>query len=100
MLDIKPYEAQIKKICIELQLKRLDLFGSATTDNFGPNSDLDIIVEFKEDVNFNHFDSYFLLKKQLQDIFHRPIDVIIDGSVKNPYLKENISRTRKNIYAS
>jgi len=67
MLDIKRYEEQIRKICIELQLNRLDLFGSGTTDNFGPNSDLDIIV---------------------------------DGTIKNPYLKENISQTRKNIYAS
>ncbi|MCK4993463.1 MAG: nucleotidyltransferase domain-containing protein [Candidatus Omnitrophica bacterium] len=100
MLDIKPYEEQIKKICIELQLKKLDLFGSATTENFGPNSDLDIIVEFKNDVELNRFDSYFQLKKQLQSIFHRPIDIIIDGSVKNPYLKENIAQTRKNIYAS
>lgn len=100
MLDIKPYEEKIKKICTELHLKKLDLFGSATTDNFGPDSDLDIIVEFKKDVNFNHFDSYYLLKKQLQDIFHRPIDIIIDGSIKNPYLKENIAQTRKNIYAS
>lgn len=100
MIDIKPYEEQIKKICAELHLKRLDLFGSATTDNFGPDSDLDIIVEFKKDVNFNHFDSYFLLKKGLQDIFHRPIDIIVDGSIKNPYLKKNIAQTRKNIYAS
>ncbi|MBI4651657.1 nucleotidyltransferase domain-containing protein [Candidatus Desantisbacteria bacterium] len=100
MLDIKPYEEQIKKICIELQLKRLDLFGSATTENFGSNSDVDIIVEFKKDVDLNRFDSYFLLKTHLQNIFHRPIDIIIDGTIKNPYLKENISQTRKNIYAS
>ena len=100
MLDIKSYEEQIKKICIELQLKQLDLFGSATTDNFGPNSDLDIIVQFKKDDNINYFDNYFRLKEQLQNIFHRSIDIIIDGSVKNPYLKESISKTRIKIYAS
>jgi len=100
MLDIKLYEEQIRKICIELQLNKLDLFGSITTDNFGPNSDLDIIVEFKKDDTRNHFDSYFLLKNRLQNIFHRPVDIIIDGSVRNPYLKENIAKTRKNIYAS
>lgn len=100
MIDLKPYEEQIKKICVELQLKQLDLFGSATTDNFGPDSDLDIIIQFKKNADLNHFDNYFRLKEQLQSIFHRPIDIIIDGSVKNPYLKENISQTRINIYAS
>jgi len=100
MLDMKPYEDELKKICTELQLARLDLFGSATTDNFGPDSDLDIIVSFKNNADINHFDNYFLLKNRLQNIFHRPIDIIIEGSVKNPYLKESIAQTRTNIYAS
>lgn len=100
MIDIKPYGEQIIKICRELQLKQLDLFGSAATDNFRSDSDIDIIIQFKENVNLNHFDNYFRLKEQLQDIFHRPVDVIIDGSIKNPYLKKNISQTRMNIYAS
>ena len=100
MLDITPYKDQIKKICLDLKLKQLDLFGSATTDDFGPDSDLDIIIQFKQDADLNHFDNYFKLKEELQDIFHRPIDIIIDGSVKNPYLKEAIAQTRKNVYAS
>ena len=98
MLNVKPYEEKIKKICLELHLKRLDLFGSATTEQFGPDSDLDIIVEFKRNEINNLFDNYFALKEQLQNIFHRPIDIIMDGSVKNPYLKASISQTRKNIY--
>lgn len=100
MFDIKSYEEKIKKICIELHLKKLDLFGSATTDKFGPNSDLDVIVEFEKNDDYNHFDNYFALKERLQNIFHRPIDIIIDGSVKNPYLKASIAQTRKNIYVA
>ena len=38
--------------------------------------------------------------KQLKNIFHRQIDIIIGGSVKNPYLKASIDQTRKNIYAA
>ena len=83
-----------------MHLKRLDLFGSAATEEFGSNSDIDVIVEFEENGNYNHFDSYFTLKEQLQNIFHRPIDIIIDGAVKNPYLKASIAQTRKNIYAA
>ncbi|MEA3369158.1 MAG: nucleotidyltransferase domain-containing protein [Candidatus Ratteibacteria bacterium] len=100
MLDIRPYKEKIEKICIQLHLKRLDLFGSATTEKFGPGSDLDVIVEFKKDDNYNRFDNYFALKEQLQNIFHRPIDIIIEKSIKNPYLKASIEQTRKNIYAA
>lgn len=45
MLNIIPFKEEIKNIYVELQLKRLDLFGSATTDDFGPDSDLDITGE-------------------------------------------------------
>lgn len=100
MLNIKPYEEKIKKICLELHLKRLDLFGSAVTEQFSPESDLDIIVEFKRNEITNLFDNYFALKERLQNIFHRPIDIIIEGSVKSPYLKASISQTRKNVYAA
>ena len=100
MLNIKFYEEKIKKVCLELHLKRLDLFGSAVTEQFGPDSDLDVIVEFKRNEINNLFDNYFALKERLQNIFHRKIDIIIDGSVKNPYLKASISQTRKNVYAA
>ncbi len=100
MLNMKPYEEKIKKICIELHLKRLDVFGSVTTEQFSPDSDLDIIVEFKKKEIDNLFDNYFALKERLQNVFHRSIDIVIDGSVKNPYLKANISRTRRNVYAA
>jgi predicted nucleotidyltransferase len=100
MLNIKPYEDKIKKICIELQIKRLDIFGSAATEGFDPNSDIDVIVEFEENANLNHFDNYFALKERLKNVFHRSIDIIIDKPIKNPYLKNTIESTRRNIYAA
>ncbi|MDO9464162.1 MAG: nucleotidyltransferase domain-containing protein [bacterium] len=100
MLDIKPYEGKVSKICNELHLKKLDLFGSATNDNFGAGSDIDIIVEFAQKENDNLFDRYFELKERLRNVFHRSVDIIIEGSVRNPFLKESLNRTRKNIYVA
>ncbi len=100
MLDISRYEDKIKKVCIKLHLKKLDLFGSVTTDKFGPESDIDIIVEFYNEKNENLFDKYFSLKKELTNIFHRPIDIIVERSIKNPFLKQTIDITKKNIYAA
>ena len=100
MLDIRPYEKEVSKVCNELHLKKLDLFGSATNDNFGADSDIDIIVEFAQKENDNLFDRYFELKERLRKVFHRSVDIIIEGSVRNPFLKESLNRTRKNIYVA
>jgi len=100
MLNISQYEDKIRKICVDLNLKKLDIFGSAMTGEFGPGSDIDIIVEFDNDKNENLFEKYFLLKEALGSMFHRPIDVVVEGSIKNPFLKQTISSTRKNIYAA
>lgn len=100
MLNITPYEEKLKKVCVEKHLKKLDLFGSATNDSFGDDSDIDIIVEFDKQTGENLFDKYFELKEELGAIFHRPIDIVIESSIRNPFLKESISQTRRSIYVS
>lgn len=99
MLDIKNYKNKIKEICNKLHLKSLALFGSATTDEFGPKSDIDVLVEFDTQKNKNLFNTYFILKEELENLFQRPVDIVVEGSVKNPYLKQAIDSTRKTVYA-
>lgn len=100
MIDISQYEDKIKEVCKKLHLKKLDLFGSATTDKYGPESDIDIIVEFYNEKNENLFDKYFSLKEELTNIFHRPVDIIVERSIRNPFLKQTIDSTKRNIYAA
>lgn len=98
MLDIKPYEDKIKKICVDLHLKSFALFGSVITDKFGAESDIDILVEFDPQKNENLFDAYFTLKEDLENIFNRPVDIVIERSVRNPFLKRSIDSTKRTIY--
>ena len=100
MLSIQHYKNRLDQICKELHLKKLDIFGSAATDKFREDSDVDIIVEFDKNDNQNLFDLYFTLKENLQKLFQRPSDIIIEGTIKNPYLKKSIEKTRKNLYAA
>jgi uncharacterized protein len=99
MLDITPYKEQIKQICEELNLKKLDIFGSSRTDRFGPESDIDVIVEFTYSNDVNSFDIYFELKDRLEGLFQRPVDIITEKSLKNPFLVKKVSETRERIYA-
>jgi hypothetical protein len=98
MLDISTYKEKINDVCDKFNLKKLDLFGSAITSKFGPESDIDVLIEFGDNKNINMFNVYFDLKDELQSIFKRPIDIVVERSIKNPFFKRSINKTRTNVY--
>ncbi len=57
---------------------RLGLFGSFATDEARADSDLDFVVEFER----KSFDAYMDLKAYLEDLFGRPVDLVIQEAVK------------------
>jgi len=97
MLDTDPLKPAISELCRRLRVTRLDIFGSATTDDFGPDSDVDVLVRF-ERCGPGLFTRYFDLKEGLEVIFGRPVDVIVEDAMKNPYFKTALDRTKKNVY--
>ncbi len=99
MLDIETIRPEIGDLCRKLKIKRLDIFGSATSDDFRPDSDVDILVQFERD-NGGLFDRYFELKERLEEILGRPVDVVVEDAITNPYFKSEVERTRRNVYAA
>lgn len=97
MIDLKLIQPSIDTLCQDLAVHRLDLFGSATTAEFGPASDVDVLVEFDNSVG-RLFDRYFSLKEGLEALFHLPVDVVMDGNFRNPYFRESVDESRVNIY--
>jgi predicted nucleotidyltransferase len=99
MIDLTPYHTDIAEICQTLTIKRLELVGSVSRDDFCPDSsDIDVLVEFEG--NSNLFHRYFALKARLESLFKRKVDVIQAGAVKNPYVQETIERDRVLIYGA
>ena len=98
---VEAKRAEITRLCRQLEVARLDLFGSATGDAFDSLiSDVDVIVEFPDQPGFDYFGHYFDLKEGLERIFERPVDVVTAGSVANPYLKAEIEASRELFYAA
>ena len=89
----------IEKICADLKVKRLELVGSASRDDFQPErSDIDVLVEFE---GIDHlFDRYFELKERLENQLGRQVDLIQNSAVKNPYVRKSIDRDRVPIYGT
>ncbi|MBD3299881.1 MAG: nucleotidyltransferase domain-containing protein, partial [Candidatus Moranbacteria bacterium] len=89
---------EIEEICEKYDVKSLHVFGSATNEEFTDKSDIDLIVSFKEIPIEKYSDNYFHLHDQFQEIFNRKIDLITDKSIKNPYFKKEVEKTKNLIY--
>ena len=98
MINIDKIKPQIERICRPLPVKSLGLFGSALSPNFSPSSDVDVLVIFDSDKNIDLFDEYFDLKEQLEDMFKRQVDLVVDGNFKNPVFRDIVNKTRTIIY--
>ena len=89
----------IAKICTELRVKRLDIVGSAARDGFRhETSDIDVLVEFQGVDKL--FDRYFDLKRHLELLLGRQVDVIQDSAVRNPYVRKSLDQHRVRIYGA
>lgn len=98
MIDIEKVKPEIEQLCRRLPVKRLGLFGSVLGRNFSVASDVDVLVIFDSGENIDLFDTYFELKEQLEEIFQREVDLLVDRKFRNPVLRESVDRTRVVIY--
>ena len=58
----------------------LALFGSVARDEAGPESDVDILVEFRKTPGLTE---YMRLKFWLEDCLGRPVDLVMKGALKS-----------------
>jgi predicted nucleotidyltransferase len=97
---IDPQLAEVSALCRRYGVRKLELFGSATTGAFDPQtSDLDFLIDMGDESG-NLFHRYFDLKEALEALFGRKIDLVMVGALKNPYFIESINKTRQSIYAA
>jgi len=93
------YKNEINSLCLQNKVKSLYVFGSVLTDSFNEKSDIDLVVDIDSNDPFDYADSYFNLKFALQDLFRRPIDLLENKAIKNPYIRRNIDHSKSVIYA-
>lgn len=91
----------LKALCQQYNVRRLELFGSAVSEQFDEHtSNLDFLVEFKSLETGHAANNYFGLLFGLQSLFGRNVYLVMPGAVKNPYFLESIHQRRKLLYAA
>ena len=96
--QFEKYLAEISRLCKAHNVKSLYAFGSVLTDHFNTESDIDLIVDFSSIPVEDYADNYFDFKFSLQDVLKRPIDLLEEKAIKNPYFKQSVNQQRQLIY--
>ncbi len=85
--------------CRKWQIRELSLFGSALRDDFGPQSDFDPLVSFKQDSDCGLFD-LIEMKEELASKLGRHVDLVEKEAIRNPWRRYEILRAREILYAA
>ncbi len=89
---------KIRLLCLRYKVSKLFVFGSVLKSSFTAESDIDLIVDFNQiDIN-EYADNYFDLKDQLESLFQRPVDLLEEKGIRNPFLRAEIGAQKQLVY--
>src|SRR5947207_15941450 len=98
---IEARRTDVEALCRQFRVRRLDVFGSAVRGGFDPTtSDFDFLVEFEELPAGTSARTYFGLKESLEALFGRPVDLVMDRAIVNPYFRASVDAHRERLFAA
>ncbi len=89
---------KIIAFCQQQRIRKLALFGSVLRTDFGPDSDIDVLVEFEPDVRIGYF-RFFRIEQELANLLDREVDMFTPDSLKQ-FAREEALRTCEVVYAA
>ena len=95
MLAIELPRDEIAVIFRKHRVRRLSLYGSATSERFDSSrSDVDVLVEFEKMVPTEHAGHCFGLQEDLEALLQRPVDLVEPGPIRNPYFRQSVDASK------
>ena len=90
---------KIEAFCRRWKVIEFSLFGSVLREDFGPGSDVDVLVTFAPDARHSLFDIVDM-RDELKEVFGRNVDLVEEPLLENPFRRREILRTKELIYAA
>ena len=84
-------------ICRRHAVSRLSAFGSVLRDDFGKESDIDLLVEFEAGRTPGF--AFFRLQEELTRTFGRPVDLNTRASL-SPYFRDRVLHEARDLYVA
>jgi predicted nucleotidyltransferase len=92
---------EIVRLCRECRVRRLSVFGSILRADFDPErSDADFLVEFEPLPVGVRMENYLALRQALASLLCRPVDLVEDGAIRNPYILKSVAEQEQVLYAA
>lgn len=97
MIQIDFSREELEAICRRRAVKRLALFGSVVRDDFGPDSDVDVLIEFRDDFEGKQV---YKIYDELTALFGgRRID-LVEVEFVNKRIRDQILDEAQDLYAA
>jgi len=87
---------QIADLCRRHHIRWLAVFGSVLRDDFTPDSDIDVLVEFEPKQRYTYF-TLADIEQDLSSVLGRRVDVHVPKDL-HPYLRDKVLRQAEAIY--
>ena len=98
ILDDLPTE-KIEAFCRKWKIAEFALFGSVLSEEFGPDSDVDVLITLQQDAPWSLFEWVDMID-ELKEIFGRDVDLVEKTAIRNPFRRHHILKSHRVIYAA
>lgn len=89
---------ELAAFCRRAGILRLSFFGSVLREDFGPESDIDVLVEFAPDSGIGLFE-FVDLQRELAEILGREVDLHTPASLSH-FFREDVVDSAEVAYAA
>jgi len=93
------FQERIADFCRRLKIQELALFGSVLWEDFGPDSDVDVLVSFEPNIPWSLYD-WMEMIEELKELFGREVNLVEKSGLRNPFRRQKILTTRQVVYAA
>jgi predicted nucleotidyltransferase len=88
----------IAAFCQRWKITEFSLFGSAIREDFGPDSDIDVLITVEPDPPLMLLD-LAQMQIELENLFGRTVDLVENDALRNPSKRQEILRTAQLVYS-
>ena len=94
------FDAQrLRQLADRWLVARLAMFGSAARNELRPDSDIDLLVVFLPEAHWTLFD-ISRMQDELRDLFGRPVDLVEETALRNPFRRRAVLAEARVLYAA
>ena len=77
----------------------MSVFGSIVREDFRPDSDIDVLVSFEASAGWSLLD-VVTIQQEFAALLGRPVDLVEEAALRNPYRRAAILESKQIVYAA